>query len=225
MDKFYEIFPLKRFKICPDDQPWFSKSLKTLDKRRKREFHKNQKSEKWEELNAEFVQKCNEEKQSYYRNIVHDLKTSNPGKWYSKVKRMAGKEIRSEKITTVEELRGLEDTQQSEVIADHYARVSNLYEPVRNEHFQKYLEKHKSLKPPNIGPYKVFKAIKKMNRNSAAVPGDLPIKLIDRFADELTLPLCHIINSCLQSGQYPRLWKVEVVSPIPKVYPLKSWII
>ena len=58
-----------------------------------------------------------------------------------------------------------------------------------------------------------------MNRNSAAVPGDLPIKLINRFADELTLPLCHIINSCLQSGQYPRLWKVEVVSPVPKVHP------
>ena len=45
------------------------------------------------------------------------------------------------------------------------------------------------------------------------------MKLIDRFADELTLPLCHIINSCLQAGQSPRLWKVEMVTPVPKVHP------
>ena len=69
MEKFYEIFPLKSFKVCPDDQPWFSKSLKLLDRKRKREFYKNHKSQKWEELNSEFVQKCTYEKQNYYRNI------------------------------------------------------------------------------------------------------------------------------------------------------------
>ena len=219
MKKFYEIFPLKSFKVCPDDKPWFSKSLKILDRKRKREFYKNHKSQKWEELNLEFVQKCEDEKQNYYRNIVHDLKFSNPGKWYSKVKRMTGKKTGSGSITTVEELSGLEDDQQSEVIADHYAKVSSLYEPVRYEHFKEYLEEHSSQEAPNIGPYKIFKTIKKMNKNSAAVPGDLPMKLICRFADELTLPLCHIVNSCLQAGQYPRLWKVEIVSPIPKVHP------
>ena len=95
-----EIFPLKTFKVCQDDQPWVSKSLKLLDRKRKREFYKNHKSQKWEELNLEFVQKCKQEKENYYKNIVHDLKTSNPGKWYSKVKRMAGNETRSGKITS-----------------------------------------------------------------------------------------------------------------------------
>ena len=45
------------------------------------------------------------------------------------------------------------------------------------------------------------------------------MRIINEFADEFTLPLCHIINSCLQAGQYPRLWKIEMVSPVPKVYP------
>ena len=219
LQKYYEIFPLKTLKVCSEDQPWFSKSLKVLDRKRKREFFKNHKSQKWEELNSEFIQKCENEKANYYSNIVQDLKASNPGKWYSKVKRMAGKQSKLEEISTIEELRGVENDQQMELIADHYAKVSNLYEPIKFEHFKSYIESNKHLKPPNIGPYKIFKTIKKMNKKSATVPGDLPMRIIDGFADDFTLPLCHIINSCLQAGQYPRLWKLEMVSPVPKVYP------
>ena len=58
-----------------------------------------------------------------------------------------------------------------------------------------------------------------MNKKASTVPGDLPMKLIQRFADELTLPLCHIINSCLQGGVYPEIWKCEIVTPVPKVHP------
>ena len=146
---------MKTMKVCPDDQPWFSRSLKILDRRRKREFYKNNQSQRWQALNTEFVEKCKNEKANYYTNIVHDLKTSHPGKWYSKVKRMSGKETKTSKIDTVEELEGLENIQQLEVIADHYARVSNQYEPVKDDDFKEYLQTHAQKKPPNVGPYKV----------------------------------------------------------------------
>ena len=113
------------------------------------------------------------------------------------VKRMTGKDSKTEEISTIEELKGVDNDQQMEQIADHYAKVSNLYKPVVYDDFKDYIESNKHLKPPNIGPYKIFKTIKKMNTKSATVPGDLPIKIISRFADELTLPLCHIMNSCL----------------------------
>ena len=121
-------------------------------------------------------------------------------------------------MTTVEELIGLTDDQQAEIIADHYASISNLYKPVKNEDFCEYLNNNQK-KPPNVGPYKVFKAIKKMNKNCATVQGDLQMKVISTYADELTLPLTHIINSCLQNGQYPNIWKKEIITPAPKVYP------
>ena len=34
---------------------------------------------------------------------------------------------------------------------------------------------------------------------------------------ELTVPLTHIINTALATGQYPAPWKREYVSPVPKV--------
>ena len=219
MKKFYEIFPLKSMKVSQDDQPWFSKSLKLLDRQRKREFSKNYKSKKWQELNEEFLRKCENERANYYSNMVHDLKISNPGQWYSKIKRMTGQDTRNQEITGIVELDGMENDQQMEAIADHYAKVSNLYEPVKNEHFVEYLQENRQEKPPNIGPYLVYRSIKKMNKKSATLPGDLPMKLISKYADELTLPLCHIINCCLQTGQYPKIWKTEIVTPVPKVHP------
>ena len=52
----------------------------------KREFSKKKQSEKWQTMNEEFLEKCSVEKMKYYDNVVSDLKTSNPGKWYSKDK-------------------------------------------------------------------------------------------------------------------------------------------
>ena len=36
---------------------------------------------------------------------------------------------------------------------------------------------------------------------------------------ELSFPLAHIVNSCLVNGVYPNIWKVESVTPAPKVFP------
>ena len=35
----------------------------------------------------------------------------------------------------------------------------------------------------------------------------------------LCQPLAHIINTQLQRGEFPDVWKIEQVSPIPKIYP------
>ena len=179
---------------------------------------KNKKSEKWHALNDEFVEKMNVEKSNYYSNIVADLKETHPSKWYSKVKRMTGKENNCE-VNSIEELSGKDDVVQREIIANHYAKISQEYESVKTDDFKDFLTIHGGESPPNVGPFKVFKTIKKMNKKAATVPGDLPMKLIQMFADELTLPLCHIINSCLKGGVYPKIWKCEIVTPVPKVHP------
>ena len=218
MEQFYEIFPLKSFRVCPEDKPWISQHLKVLDRKRKREFFKNHKSAKWERLNNLFLEQFDHEKEKYYANIVHDLKTSNVGKWYSKLKRMSGQEINSVTEVMIDDLKDLDELEQAECIADHYASISNLYQPVRDEDFSEYLA-NISTKPPNIGPYKVLKTIKKMRKNACTIKGDLPMKVISEFADDLTLPLSHIINSSLQQGKYPNIWKNEIVTPAAKVFP------
>ena len=42
--KFRESFPEKTHRISSDDQPWINHKLKTLDRKRKREYNKHRKS-------------------------------------------------------------------------------------------------------------------------------------------------------------------------------------
>ena len=220
MDKFYDCFPSKTRKVCCDDSPWVTDRVKKLDRLQKREFYKNHQSQKWVKLNEEFLKKCAEEKQKYYESIVSDLKTSNPSKWYSKLKRMSGqdKDKIGQNEVNVSELDGINDKLQAEIIADHYAQISNQYEPIQDEDFKEYMNLS-TFSPVIVEPEKVLTIISKLNHKAATLDGDLPVKLVKEFSEELCSPLTHLINSCMSSGIYPNLWKVENVTPVPKVFP------
>ena len=58
--------------------------------------------------------------------------------------------------------------------------------------------------------------------NRATVPGDFPAKLIKLFAAYLTEPLTDIINTSVRRGEYPKIYKFEVSTPVPKVNPPQS---
>ena len=45
------------------------------------------------------------------------------------------------------------------------------------------------------------------------------MQIICEFAEELSYPLSNIINRSLTHGEYPDLWKIELVTPVPKVFP------
>ena len=62
LENLNKFLPLKTIKICSEDQAWFTAALKKLDRRCKREYSKNKKSEKWKTLNQLFYEKCSEAK-------------------------------------------------------------------------------------------------------------------------------------------------------------------
>ena len=118
----------------------------------------------------------------------------------------------------VAELDGIYDKLQAEIIADHYAQVSNEYEPIKTSDFEEYSDLSK-FSPITVDPEKIMKIIKKRNHKATTLDGDLPIRIIKEFSVELSLPLAHLVSSCMSVGQYPNLWKVEYVTPVTKIYP------
>ena len=51
---------------------------------------------------------------------------------------------------------------------------------------------------------------------------DIPAIIIKEFAVELSSPLADIINCSVKRGEYADIWKVETVTPVPKVFPPKK---
>ena len=109
------------------------------------------------------LKKSEQAKENYYTNIVEDLKSSAPGQWYSKLKRMSSyHEVKSEQIT-VEEINHLPIQQQSEMIADNFSRISNEYEPIRESDIN--LDSCSNLNPaPILQPYQVYEYLQKLKK-------------------------------------------------------------
>jgi hypothetical protein len=131
---------------------------------------------------------------------------------------MSGLEKDKPSDIIVEEISDHSNHDQAEMIADHYASISNQYEPLRKEDLPGDYSNHGKL-PPYVAPFKVNKIIKSMNKKSATVLDDIPMRLIQTFSHDLSFPLSHIINCCLLEGVHPTIFKMEVVTPTPKVYP------
>ena len=61
--------------------------------------------------------------------------------------------------------------------------------------------------------------VKQIKTKPSTIPGDIPANILKQIAHQITMPLTDIINSCIEKGQWPDVWKVEAVTPIPKVHP------
>jgi len=118
----------------------------------------------------------------------------------------------------VQSFTGLPDEKQAEQIADQFSEISNSYGALKNDDIN--LDEVTNTKPyPCIEPYFVQLKIKEMKNKSATIPGDILIKVIQRFGYELSFPLSDIYKRCCKHGEYPDIWKSEVVTPVPKIHP------
>ena len=74
LNKVDEIFPLKTRKIHSDDQPWISHKIKQLDRRRKRIYRQERRSQKWRNFDKIFKKEVKSAKAAFYKQAVAELK-------------------------------------------------------------------------------------------------------------------------------------------------------
>ena len=104
-------------------------------------------------------------------------------------------------------------------MAQHFSAVSNQYQPVDITKLPCYLP---SLPPPQVDIWTVYQKIKTQKKTKSTLPIDLPERLKKEFSVELAVPLTDIFNACLNQSIYPKMWKHEWVTPVPKVTLPKS---
>ena len=193
-----------------------TQKLKKLDRKRKRIYRKERKSEKWKNLEKQFKKAVKCEKAMFYRNMIADLKTKNPSQWYSSLKRITGFDQKSEKVI-IQEIHHLSDQQQAEKIADYFSSIPNEYDELKSEDIK--IPQFSTDEIVKFHVSQVWLQLTKIKTNKATVRGDLPARLIKEFAAYLAEPFADVINTSLRRGEYPDIYKYEISSPVPKVYP------
>ena len=220
IQKLDEIFPEKVRKISDDDQPWITHKLKLLDRKRKRIFHTERRSEKWTKLNKIFKNGVKTAKAEFYKNTVADLKLKKPGQWYSCLKQITSFDQQQNKQVNVDEISHLEDQQQAEVIAEKFASIQNEYQPLKHDDVK--IPEFKDDEIPQFQPSQVWLLLTQIKTNKATVPGDFPALLMKQFAAYLAEPFTDVINTSFRRGEYPEVYKFEISTPVPKVHPPAS---
>ena len=208
-----DIFPEKERKISSDDQPWITQKLKKMDRRRRRIFHKQRRSEKWKSLNKLFKEEVKSAKAQFYKKTIADLKMKSPGQWYSALKKMTSKDQMSQQIN-IDEISHLPDQEQAEIIADKFSSIQNEYEQLKTDEIN--VPDYSENDIPQFHPAQVWFHLARIKTNKATVPGDFPARLIKQFAAYLADPLTDVLNTSVKRGEYPQIYKYEICTPCTK---------
>ena len=206
--------PEKSVTISSLDKNWMSPDLKTLLRKKQREFVKNRKSNKWKRINKKYKKLKRKTIKNFYSNFTDELKQVNPGRWYEMAKRIGALDQMNSGETNVECLEGLTNKQGAQLIANHFAAISNQYSPLDNKQLPCYLP---AGPPQQLSEYEIYERLKKQKKTKTTLPIDIPYQIKKEFSPELATPLADIINECLVQQLYPAIWKNEWVTPAPKV--------
>ena len=80
------IAPSKVIKIACDDPPWMNKRIKTMIRKRNREFDKSGKTSKWKSLKTKCIIMCKKAKVGFAQSFGNNLRQSDPKTWMAKMK-------------------------------------------------------------------------------------------------------------------------------------------
>ena len=151
---------------------------------------------------------------NHYKFLTNKLIKTQPGKFFGAVKEICGQKI--DEDYEIPEFQNLSNEQAAEVIAQHFSRISNQYNPIDRSSLPHFLP---DLPPPQVTQADVHKKLINLKNTKSTNPIDLPSKLRNEYNIYLLLPITDIINTCLQQQVYPDKWKIELVTPMPKVPP------
>ena len=131
-----------------------SPELKHIHRAMSREYHKNRKSQKYKKLKSKFRRMKRKSVQSFYSDFVHNLKKCAPGKWFKMAKKIGAVSESESGDVSVESLSGLSNGECAQRIAEHYAAISQEYNPININLLPAYLPAPQA---PMVDEYSVYK--------------------------------------------------------------------
>ena len=214
--------PEKTVRISSQDKQWITSELKSLDRKKSREYQKKGKSLKYRKLAEEFKAKYKSETDKYLKTNVDVLKECKPGQVYKIFKRMGAQpgdcSVEEASFNLPNHI-GLSDKESAEKIAIFFSSISQEYPGLDVNLLPKRVQDKllSESSPPVVGEYEVYRKLVAAKKPRSGIPNDIPKGILKEFTPELANPLCLIINNIIQSSSWPDQWKMEWVTPISKV--------
>ena len=148
------------------------------------------------------------------------MRKSNPKQWHRELKKLTRFDQHQEDLVVVESIKDFDDDEQAEIFAHKFAEVSQEYDKLKKEDIE--IPDFSDDDFPVITEVDVKNILDEIDTSKANVHGDIPAKIVKHFSEQLAFPVSNVINSSIRQGVWPSILKLELVTPVPKVFPPKT---
>ena len=177
-DIYQASFPSKTRLITSENQPYFTDFLSKLKRKTSREYHKHRMSQKYLQLKARFKFELKKARKSFYIKKVKNLKSSDSRSWWRQLNKLTSKS-NQEDVPQVDEIKHLKDEEQVEIIAKHFAKISQEYPPLQKDEINFPPFEDKDI--PVITEAEVHNVLQNMNPHKGGRKEDIPSRILKHF--------------------------------------------
>ena len=145
-------FPMKTVQVSSYDQPFFTDRLRALRRQRQREYRRSGRSTKYLEIKHSFDEAFRSEAHKYKDKIIAEVADGKRGSSYKALKKLGSgmkDDVNLQIPSHVES--DLSAQESAEVIADHFSRISQEFNPIDPSKFSPGL-KDKLNQPTDATP-------------------------------------------------------------------------
>ena len=212
MDLMDKHFPEKTVRRKETDLPWLDNWARKRIKRKSAIYRAEGASARWENARTELEEHLAKKKEEYLaKQRLKFIGPNASSEFFKNVKAFSNAE--KPKTFDVRDLRpGNTDEETAKEVAEFFNRISAEFSPLEPSQIPFTYDRPVQM----LVAGDVTKLLKKAKKTKSMVRGDIFPSLINDCAEHLALPLTSIYNSILNTFVWPRDWKREFVTVIPK---------
>ena len=201
-------FPMRRDRRRSNEDPWITRGIRRLWKRKLRIYKKAGRSEAWWDTDARLQRAIDESKEAYVERLLDN--GGNSRSFYAATKRLAS--ATNCKEWKVADLFPEKNPEQvGTAVLDYFGKISVAEAPQLPD----VPRVEGGL--PRFTDANVAKILRESKKTDSMVEGDPLPHLVRRFPEAFARPVGAIFNEINASGKWPKAWKTEFLTIIPKV--------
>ena len=209
-----QYLPMKRIKLDSSDKPWVTTEIKRLISKRQAAWNSGN-NIMFHLYRNKVNMLCKRARSRFYNSNVADCFESNPHKWWSNIKNIAGLSVTKNVSTILYNGQSYSGSALANLFNDKFVAVGRTLPPFS------WSSIAVDDVPPDffISIDEVEKALISVKCHSAASPDEISPWFFRENSASLSRPLASIFNASIQEGIIPLWWKSAKVSPVPKSSP------
>ena len=191
--------------------PAYTVQLPTLYQHRAN--NRSKRKDNWKKRKKETAKLVREAKKDYYNRYVSLAKeTNDPKLYYWAIANLKNKTVRPP-FSACDLFPGDSEERVAEKTADFFAGIGSDFEPLKEEDAAVPEQTNAFI---TVSESDITNRLRKCKKPRGMLRGDIWPDMVTEAAPFLARPLTAVINACLQQICWPKVWKLETVSVIPK---------